>query len=100
MNTESSCQEEGITFIPVVCEADGGGWGPAAHKVWSELAKHKALASGEQVSIIVNRLLQSLGIILHRENARSILRRSSSNISHDYSELLTAAAICSYEGDL
>ena len=24
VNTESSCQEEGITFIHVVCEADGG----------------------------------------------------------------------------
>ena len=83
----------------MICEADGGGWGPAAHKVWNELAKHKALASGEQVSTIVSRLLQSLGLILHRENARSILRRLPTYISQDCSELLTAAAVCSYEGD-
>ena len=99
LNTEASCQEEGILFIPVVCEADGGGWGPSAHKVWSELAKHKALASGEQDSTIVSRLLQSLGLILHRENARSILRRSPSHINYECSELLTAATLCNYEGD-
>ena len=99
MNTEASCQEEGITFIPVVCEADGRGWGPSAHKVWSELAKHKALASGKQDSTIVSRLLQSLGLILHRENARSILRRSPSCKGVECSELLTAAALCNYEGD-
>ena len=33
LETESLCREEGITFIPMICEADGGGWGPAAHKV-------------------------------------------------------------------
>ena len=59
MGTEAACQGEGITFLPVICEADGGGWGPTAHKVWSELAKHKALASGEQDLIIVS-LLHSL----------------------------------------
>ena len=98
MNTEAACREEGITFIPMICEADGGGWGPVAHKVWSELSKHKALASGEQDSTIVSRLLQSMGLILHRENARSILRRSHSYIGHDFSELLAASAACSYEG--
>ena len=76
LNTEDKCKEEGITFIPIICEADGGGWGPAAHKVWSVLAKQKAILAGEQDSTIVSRLLQSLGLILHRENARAILRRS------------------------
>ena len=99
LNTEQACQEEGISFIPMICEADGGGWGPAAHKVWSELAKNKALASGEQDSTIVSRLLQSLGLILHRENARAVLRRSPRSVSHECSDLLAAAAVCSYEGD-
>ena len=83
----------------MVCEADGGGWGPAAHKAWSELAKHKALALGEQSSTIVSRLLQSLGLILHRENARAILRRSPNYTNHNYTELLAASVACSYEGD-
>ena len=81
----------------MVCEADGGGWGPAAHKVWSELAKHKALVSGEHVSTIVSRLLQSMGFILHRENARAILRRLPTYIDKEFSELLTASAMCSSE---
>ena len=97
LDTEALCQDEGVNFIPMVCEADGGGWGPAAHRVWSELAKHKALVSGEQVSTVVSRLLQSMGLILHRENARAILRRLPTYVSSEYSELLTASAMCSIE---
>ena len=99
MDTDLACREEGITFIPMICEADGGGWGPAAHKVWSELAKHKALTSGEQDSTIVSRLLQSLGLILHKENARSILRRSPNYTNSVCRELLAASAALSYIGD-
>ena len=95
LNTEALCRDEGVNFIPMVCEADGGGWGPAAHKVWSELAKHKSLVSGEHVSTIVSRLLQSMGFILHRENARAILRRLPTYIDKEFSELLTASAMCS-----
>ena len=93
LQTESLCREEGITFIPMICEADGGGWGPAAHKVWTDLAKHKSIISGETDSIIVNRLLQSLGVILHRENTRSILRHSG-NTDPDISELLATSVAC------
>ena len=69
LNTETTCQENGITFIPIICEADGGGWGPAAQAVWSELAKHKSAMTGEPSSITATQLLQSLGLILHKENA-------------------------------
>ena len=100
LDTEELCRDNGVTFIPVICEADGGGWGPAAHKVWSELAKHKSIRSGEPSSIIVSRLLQSLGLILHRENARSILRRYPGNTWQDCSELLAASADCLSNGDL
>ena len=92
--TEAICRAEGINFIPIICEADGGGWGPAAHKVWSELAKNKAFSTGEQDSVIVNQLLQSLGLILHRENARAILRRFPINSDRDGRELLAASAAC------
>ena len=94
LNTEAICQEEGISFIPIICEADGGGWGPAAHKVWSELAKHKSVRTGEQHSTTANQLLQSLGLILHRENARAILRRFPNNAGQACIELLTASAAC------
>ena len=95
LDTEETCRAQGITFIPVICEADGGGWGPAAHKVWSELAKTKALLTGESHSTVVNRLLQSLGLILHRENARAILRRFPGNGGQDCSDLVAASTACS-----
>ena len=69
LDTEVACQEEGIKFTPLICEADGGGWGPAAHAVWSQLAKHKSTLTGESDSITATHLLQSLGLILHKENA-------------------------------
>ena len=94
LNTEAICQQEGITFIPLVCEADGGGWGPAAHRVWSVLAKYKSVRTGEQDSTIATHLLQSLGLILHRENARAILRRTPNSLGRDCSELLAASATC------
>ena len=93
LNTEESCRADGITFIPVICEANGGGWGPAAHKVWSELGKTKAMLTGEQSSSIANRFLQSLGLIVHRENARAVLRRLQKDVEQDFRDLLTASVI-------
>lgn len=97
--TETTCQEEGFSFIPIICEADGGGWGPAAHAVWSELAKYKSVLTGEQSSTIATRLLQSLGLILHKENARAILRRSPHKTNWDFSELLAASEACATPED-
>ena len=74
LNTEESCHTDGITFLPIVAEALGGGWGPTACKVWAELAKVKSLLTGELESTVASQLYQSLGLILHRENARAILR--------------------------
>jgi hypothetical protein len=93
-DTEATCQAEGITFIPVVCEADGGGWGPSANKPWAELAKHKSVSTGESESTVVAHLLQSLGLVLHRENARAILRRFPVKASRHGDALLSAAAAC------
>ena len=76
-DTKAQCQGQGITFIPMVMEAVGGGWGKVARGVWSELAKVSALANGEleteRSSAI--QLRQRLSMVLHRENARSCLRR-------------------------
>ena len=99
LDTEATCQENGLHFIPIICEADGGGWGPAAHSVWSELAKHKSVLTGEQNSTIATYLLQSLGLILHKENARAILRRSQNNTSGDLRELLAASTACTSSED-
>ena len=46
-DTRAECLAQGFTFIPMVVEAVGGGWGKMARCVWSELAKNSALATGE-----------------------------------------------------
>ncbi len=77
------CQQSGFSFIPMILEASRGGWGKQARRVWSELAKKHALATGELTSDKESAvtLLQRLSIILHRENARAILRRHVSPVS-------------------
>ena len=59
----------------MVIEAVGGAWGPAAVKVLSELAKTKSMITGEPADHLLAQLYQNLGVILHRENARSVVRR-------------------------
>ena len=76
-DTKSLCNSQGISFIPMIMEAVGGGWGKEARRVWSELAKKSALATGEFASDhdCAIMLRQQLSMILHRENARACLRR-------------------------
>ena len=76
-DTRAECEAQGITFIPMIMEAVGGGWGKMARCVWSELAKTSALATGELAteSTSAIMLLQRLSMTLHRENARACLRR-------------------------
>ena len=76
-DTRAECLAQGITFIPMVVEAVGGGWGKMARCVWSELAKNSALATGEleTESTCAIMLQQRLSMVLHRENARACLRR-------------------------
>jgi len=76
-DTRSQCLAQGITFIPMVMEAVGGGWGKLARCVWSELAKSSALAMGEleSNSTCAIMLRQRLSLTLHRENARACLKR-------------------------
>ena len=93
LNTEETCRTEGITFLPIVTEALGGGWGPTACKVWAELAKVKSSITGERESIIAGQLYQSLGLILHRENARAILRRGAPAASIDHHVLAAATTL-------
>jgi len=76
-DTKARCSEQGITFLPLIMEAVGGGWSKTARGVWSELAKSSALAMGEleTASSCAVMLQQRLSMVLHRENARACLRR-------------------------
>ena len=75
----------------MVAEAVGGAWGVAASKIFSQLAKEKSLVTGEREEVLLLQLYQGLGIILHRENARSVLKRLRT-ISCDTHVLTGAAA--------
>ena len=76
MDTASLCASEGISFVPMVVEAHSGAWGPSASKVWSKLGKAISLLSGESTAVEALQALQNLGLALHRETARAILRRA------------------------
>ena len=90
LDTERTCVSEGMDFTPMVAAAVGGAWGVAASKIYSQLAKEKSLVTGEREEILLLQLYQSLGIILHRENARSVVKRLRT-ISGDSQSLLGAA---------
>ena len=92
-NTEADCAAEGLGFFPVVVESSGGGWGGSALKVFAEIAKSKSSVTGVSANKSLAELLQSLGVILHRENARAIMRRGSEYVSPSQASLLSAAAV-------
>ena len=75
LSTLEACTSEGLQFVPLVVEACGGGWGPIALKTWRSLGEAISARTGEGSSVESQRLLQSLGIALQRENARAVLRR-------------------------
>ena len=76
LDTATHCASEGVKFIPMVVEAHSGAWGPNASKVWLRLGKAISIISGESTALEALRAKQNLGLILHRETARAILRRS------------------------
>ena len=76
-DTATHCQHQGLTFIPMVVEAVGGGWGQSARTVWSEIAKLSASAMGDLATDSECGVsgMRRLSIVLHRENARAVMRR-------------------------
>ena len=64
--------------------------GPAAQKVFSELAKTKLMLTGEPRDTILGQLYQNLDTVLQRENARSILKRMRA-FQHEPHDLTNAA---------
>jgi len=92
LDTKTACAADGITFIPMVVDACGGGWGPQACAIWKELAKTTALATGELASLVSMRLAQSLSIVLRRENARAVLRRAVGR-NRDYAAAAAEVAL-------
>ena len=77
LNTAAQCHADGIGFFPFIVEADGGGFGPQACNIISEIAKSKSQSSGDSDSVCATQVYQNLGFVLQRENSRAILRRAA-----------------------
>ena len=77
----------------MVAEAVGGAgdWAPSAVKVFIEPAKTKSLMTGEPENKILSHFYQSLGLIIHKVNARAILRRCS--VTPEVRQILSTAAL-------
>ena len=77
LDTASQCLSEGLAFVPMVCEAHGGGWEAEAVRVWKNVAKTAAIVSGEtSAPLRFEHIMQTLSVTLQRANARAILSRS------------------------
>jgi len=75
LSTLEACTSEGLQFVPLDVDACGGGWGSIALQTWRSLGEAISAHTGEGSSVESQRLLQTLGIALQRENARAVLRR-------------------------
>ena len=75
LSTEALCSQQGIDFVPMVAEAHGGSWGPAARKILDAVAKHASATSTEEPETVSLHIAQRLSCSLQRESARAILRR-------------------------
>ena len=80
-HSQTTCEAEGLQFVPLVAEACAGGWAPTATLTWKHLARTVAGRTGEAASVLTERLQQSLALTLQRENARAILRRAGDALS-------------------
>ena len=75
LDTENLCNQQGITFLPMVAECSGG-WGADSLKSLRHLARVSADRSGKQHGHVLTELLQSLCIIVRSAKARAVLRRA------------------------
>ena len=75
LSTAQQCEQQHLQFTPMVVEAHGGSWGPAAKETFKAIARAFADQSGTPVCVASAELAQRISITLERENARAILRR-------------------------
>ena len=73
--TAELCSQNGIDFVPMVVEAHGGGWGPAARRVLDMVAKHGSAITSDEPEEISLTIAQRLSCSLQRESARAVMRR-------------------------
>ena len=78
--TAQQCAAAGLALVPMIAETLGG-WGPATHNLFRNLAKAAAERQGMDPSGASSQLYESMAIRLQRANARAVLLRTSALLS-------------------
>ena len=68
----------------MITEATSGSWSYEAIEIWKLVMWTLAIKQGEEYSKIANETYQSLSVILHRSNARAIMKRSPNVKKQDH----------------
>ena len=74
LNTAEACSQQGVSFVPMVCETTGH-WETGAARVLRHVAMAAAARSGEEAGGLHHRLLQELCVVVRSFRARAALRR-------------------------
>ena len=75
LGTKGKCEREGFSFLPVVFEGHGGGWGTEGRRVLGYLGHVLECGGGWVREGHPARIAQCIAISLQRENARAVLNR-------------------------
>ena len=75
LDTELTCNQQGIDFVPMIFEATGG-MGPVAEQHLRSIAKLTAQRSGQDTDKCFHQFLETLSVCIRRAGARAVLRRS------------------------
>ena len=75
LTTVALCSQNGLEFVPMVIEAHGGGWGPAARRILDAVARTWSAMTADEPEQVSLNIAQRLSCSLHRESARAVLRR-------------------------
>ena len=76
LDTEQNCKNMDIKFIPMVMEGSAGSWGVEAELVWKLIIISTASLTKEPISLVSNHIYQSLSMVLHKADARALLKRT------------------------
>jgi len=70
----AKCAELGWTCVPLAVDTFGQ-WGEQAHQSFGTIATHLAVVLKVSLTVAINSIYNTLGLVLARQNARAILAR-------------------------
>ena len=74
-DTEVKCRKAGMTFLPIIFETHGGGWGGGTVQLLRNIAQAQRARGVWAPEGVDNRIAQRVSVSLQREVARAILNR-------------------------